>query len=158
MRYRGLIAALIGISALCMTGCGTSRQATKVQDSSFMFHGYETRDTVVEQVMVEVHDTIREVTTITVATNDAGDTLKVVQVTDRERAASRDRKHDVKEKVVVKTDTVYVAVRDSVSSSTFQDSRASSTRASPVVSALTWIFWIIIALTGLVVIIKIRRI
>ena len=123
-----------------------------------MFHGYETRDTVVEQVMVEVHDTIREVTTITVATNDAGDTLKVVQVTDRERAASRDRKHEVKEKVVVKTDTMYVAVRDSVSSSTFQDSRASSTRVSPVVSALTWIFWIIIALTGLVVIIKIRKI
>lgn len=141
-----------------MTACASTKQTASKEVSRFMFHGHETRDTVVEQVMVEVHDTIREVTTITVATNDAGDTLKVIQVTDRERAASRDRKHDVKEKVVVKTDTVYVAVRDSVSSSTFQDSRASSTRASPVVSALTWIFWIIIALTGLVVIIKIRRI
>ena len=137
-----------------MTGCGTSRQATKVQDSSFMFHGYETRDTVVEQVMVEIHDTIREVTTITVATNEAGDTLKMVQVTDRERAASHDRMHDVKEKVVVKTDTVYIATRDSVSSSTFQDSSGSSTRASPVVSALKWIFAIIISLTVLIIIIK----
>ena len=33
----------------------------------------ETRDTVREQVMVAVHDTIRELTTITVQTNDAGD-------------------------------------------------------------------------------------
>ena len=34
---------------------------------------HETRDTVREQVMVAVHDTIREVTTITVQTNNAGD-------------------------------------------------------------------------------------
>lgn len=121
-----------------------------------MFQGYETRDTVVEQVMVELHDTIREVTTITVATNGAGDTLKVVQVTDRERAASRDRMHDVKEKVVVKTDTVFVERRDSVRVQGFQGSSVS--RASPVVSALRLVLWIVIALAGLVVIIKIRRI
>ena len=139
-----------------MTACGTSRQATRIQDSSFMFHGYETRDTVVEQVMVEVHDTIREVTTITVATNDAGDTLKVVQVTDRERAASRDRKHDVKEKVVVKTDTVFVERRDSVSTTDFTD--RTEGKLTRLQKTLRLVLWIIIALAGLVVIIKIRRI
>ena len=121
-----------------------------------MFHGYETRDTVVEQVMVEVHDTIREVTTITVATNDAGDTLKVVQVNDRERAVSRDRMHDVKEKVVVKTDTVFVERRDSVSTTDFTD--RTDGKPTRLQKTLRLVLWMIIALTGLVVIIKIRRI
>ena len=139
-----------------MTACASTKQTASKEVSRFMFHGHETRDTVVEQVMVEVHDTIREVTTITVATNDAGDTLKVVQVTDRERAASRDRKHDVKEKVVVKTDTVFVERRDSVSTTDFTDrTEGKSTRLQ---KTLRLVLWIIIALAGLVVIIKIRRI
>ena len=139
-----------------MTACASTKQTASKEVSRFMFHGHETRDTVVEQVMVEVHDTIREVTTITVATNGAGDTLKVIQVTDRERAASRDRKHDVKEKVVVKTDTVFVERRDSVSTTDFTDrTEGKSTRLQ---KTLRLVLWIIIALAGLVVIIKNRRI
>ena len=72
MRYSALATVLIGLSALCWTSCGSSRKAT----SSLQLTAYglqETRDTVREQVMVAVHDTIREVTTITVQTNDAGD-------------------------------------------------------------------------------------
>ena len=34
---------------------------------------------------VEVLDTLKEVTTITIDRNDKGDTLKVVQITDRTR-------------------------------------------------------------------------
>ena len=67
-----LTCVLIGLSALCWTSCASSRKAT----SSLQLTAYglqETRDTVREQVMVAVHDTIREVTTITVQTNDAGD-------------------------------------------------------------------------------------
>ena len=63
--------------------------------------------------MVAVHDTIREVTTITVQTNDAGDTLKVVQITDRDRARAREAVRDKEERLVVKTDTVYIEKRDS---------------------------------------------
>ena len=63
--------------------------------------------------MVAVHDTIREVTTITVQTNDAGDTLKVVQITDRDRARNREAVRDKEERLVVRTDTVYIEKRDS---------------------------------------------
>ena len=63
--------------------------------------------------MVAVHDTIREVTTITVQTNDAGDTVKVVQITDRDRARNREAVRDKEQRLVVKTDTVYIEKRDS---------------------------------------------
>ena len=65
-------------------------------------------DTLREQVTVVVFDTIREVTTVTVRENEVGDTLRMTTVTDRTRASTKDRYHDVKEKVIVKTDTVYV--------------------------------------------------
>ena len=138
-------------------GCGTTRSVSRVQDASLIVRSYESADTVWVQVLVEVYDTIREVTTVTIATNDAGDTLKVVQVTERERTANRDRIHDVKEKVVERTDTVFVAVRDSTDQWRGEVTEARS-RASPVVSALKWIFWIIVALTVLVATIKITRI
>ena len=72
MQYKLLTCVLIGLSVLCWTGCASSRKATSsLQLTAYGLH--ETRDTVREQVMVAVHDTIREVTTITVQTNDAGD-------------------------------------------------------------------------------------
>ena len=80
-----LTCVLIGLSALCWTSCGSSRKATSslqltascapqvLRRASSESGLQETRDTVREQVMVAVHDTIREVTTITVQTNEAGD-------------------------------------------------------------------------------------
>lgn len=53
--------------------------------------------------MVGVHDTIREVTTITVQTNETGDTVKVVQITDRDRARAREAVRDKEERLVVRT-------------------------------------------------------
>ena len=73
-----------------------------------------TRDTVREEVALMVHDTIREVTTITIRQNEAGDTLKVVQVTDRDRIRSKADVRSKKEVVRVERDTVYVERRDSV--------------------------------------------
>ena len=145
MRYRGLIAALIGTSALCMTACGTSRQTTKVQDSRFMFHGYETRDSVKEEMVVAVHDTIMETKTITITKNEAGDTTFTSIVTDRLRASNSDRIAAQTTKTVIKTDTVYVAVRDSVSSVTFQGA-GNQGGGTALHTTLRWIFWIIIAL------------
>lgn len=118
---------------------------------------YERTDTLREQVLVAAHDTLVETTTITIDRNEVGDTLKVVQVTDRTRAASRNRVRDVKEKVIVKTDTVFVERRDSVYVEIPGQARNDGARTSPVTSALKWVFWIIIALIGLVIIIKIRR-
>ena len=118
--------------------------------------------------MVAVHDTIREVTTITVQTNDAGDTVKVVQITDRDRARDREAVRDKEERLVVKTDTVYVEKRDSslrLSSlgayGLQEDPSARSGRAtvsgklSAVSKILKWICWIIIGLIGLIITAKV---
>ena len=65
-------------------------------------------DTLREQVTVVILDTVKEVTTITVRESETGDTLRMTTVTDRTRASTKDRYHDVKEKVLIRTDTVYV--------------------------------------------------
>ena len=62
---------------------------------------------------VELRDTLREVTTITIDRNDKGDTLKVVQITDRTRARNRDNVVAQKVKVIERIDTVYIQ-KDSV--------------------------------------------
>ena len=98
---------------------------------------------------VEVHDTLREVTTITVDRNDRGDTLRQSIVTDRERIKSA---ADVRSKTVdvrVVRDTVYVEKRDSVLVERHQTSAVSHQT-----SILKWIFWIILALTVLMVVIR----
>ena len=166
VRALGIAIASVALLSLT-TSCGSSRKAT----SSLQLTAYglqETRDTVREQVMVAVHDTIREITTITVQTNDAGDTLKVVQITDRDRARAREAVRDKEERLVVKTDTVYIEKRDSslrLSSlgayGLQEDPSARSGRAtvsgklSAVSKILKWIFWIIIGLIGLIVTAKV---
>ena len=52
-------------------------------------------------------------TTITIDRNDKGDTLKVVQITDRTRARNRDNVVAQKVKIVERIDTVYIQ-KDSV--------------------------------------------
>lgn len=72
-----------------------------------------TEVTARDSVVVELRDTLVETTTITIDRNEVGDTLKVVQVTDRERVRSMADVRSKKEEVRVVRDTVYVAVRDS---------------------------------------------
>ena len=115
-----------------------------------------TRDTVREQVMVAVRDTIREVTTITVDRNDKGDTLKVVQVTDRDRIRDRSQLRDKSEKIIVKTDTVYIAVRDSVQVTTTNLSNPTN-KSSNFVRSLKWILAIAFLLLTSVVLVRARH-
>lgn len=141
--------------ALLGSGCSASREAV-TRSSSELRATEVVRDTVREQVMVAVHDTLREVTVVTVDRTEAGDTLRVAQVTDRFRGRDRAAVAEVKEKIVVRTDTVYVAVRDS----TFMQSAIGpngTNRASPVVSSLRWVFWIIVAVIGLVLVLRFGR-
>ena len=105
----------------------------------------EARDSVV----VAVHDTIMEVTTITIRTNEVGDTLRVAQVTDRTRARSRDAIAKQKTKVEVVRDTVYVERRDSIEI-------RSRPEGNRWVQSLRWVFWIVLGLIGLALVIKIR--
>ena len=158
MRYKLLTCVLIGLSALCWTSCGSSRRATSsLQLTAYGLH--ETRDTVREQVMVAVHDTIREVTTITVQTNDAGDTVKVVQITDRDRARDREAVRDKEERLVVRTDTVYIEKRDSSLQVTAYGLQEDGTptisgKLSAVSKILKWIFALICAVVVLILVLR----
>ena len=105
--------------------------------------------------MVAVHDTIREVTTITVQLGDAGDTLKVVQITDRDRARNREAVRDKEERLVVKTDTVYIEKRDSVYVQTNTGLTNDTKKKPGFLTYVKWIFWIIIGLIGLIVTAKV---
>ena len=63
---------------------------------------------------VVVMDTVKEVTTITVDRNEAGDTIRMATATDRLRGRSRDAIAVQKTKVEVRVDTVYIEKRDSI--------------------------------------------
>lgn len=114
----------------------------------------EVRDSVrVEQVMVAVHDTIVETTTIVVRENEAGDTLRLSRVTERDRVRDRAQVKDREERVVVRTDTVFVEKRDSV---LVQKAQGPGARDSPFTMALKWVFWIVLALIGLGIVLRLR--
>ena len=71
MRYKELTAVLIGMCALCMTGCRSSRQMTvaKSAERSVLTVESEKKIERVDSVVVEQRDTLREVTTQTIMTN-----------------------------------------------------------------------------------------
>jgi hypothetical protein len=141
-----------------MTACGTSK--TLVHDSSLRIHESERVAEARDSVVIEVRDTLKEITTVTVLLRQAQDpkddpdTLKVSTVTDITRASDRSQLRDKSEKIIVRVDTVYVERRDSFrvdrGQVTGDSSRPSATRASPFVSALKWVFWIIVAIGALI--------
>ena len=109
--------------------------------------------------MVAVHDTIREVTTITVQLGDAGDTVKVVQITDRDRARNREAVRDKEQRLVVKTDTVYIEKRDSslrVKAYGLQEDGTPtiSGKLSAVSKILKWITALVCAVVVLILVIR----
>ena len=141
--------------ALIASACSSSRQ-TAVSDVS-RFRAQELRDSVkVEKVVVEVHDTVMETTTIVVDRNEAGDTLKLSTVTERDRIRDRAQVMDQHERIVVKTDTVFVAVRDSsyVQNTNYMNG---TNKKSNFVSALKWIFGILVCVIVLVLIFNVKR-
>ena len=157
MRYSRLTVALIATLALSLTGCSVQR---RVSNERLLRTEATTRDTVWEQVVVAVHDTLREVTTITIRQDAQGDTLKLVQVTDRTRASDRQGYRDREEKIVVKTDTVYIEKTDTITvNSKLLNGKLSSvnSKLSTVPQTLKWLFWCIIALIALVIALRICK-
>ena len=143
--------ALIGIGVLLgIMGCRVTREVTRSEVRSQRSEVIV--DSVKEDVVVAVHDTIMEVTTIPFRTNDAGDTVRMTTVTDRDRVTDRSRNDRAMYRSMVKTDTVYVEKRDSV-----LIKNEEKARASPFEKSLKWIFWIIIAMIGLIVVLRFRR-
>ena len=101
-------------------------------------------------MVVAVHDTLREVTTITVQLDQTGDTVKVAQVTERDRFRDRAAVKDKEEKLVVRTDTVYIEHKDSVE---VKEANISH-QTSSINHLLKWTFAIICAIIILIVVTK----
>ena len=109
----------------------------RVRERTGFSHLTNERDSVVE------HDTLVEVTTVTIRENERGETVRVSTVTDRERV--RDRALSRDSRVKIKVGTVYIERRDStVVLNTERRAMASSWGIT-----LKWIFVIGIALIGL---------
>ena len=154
MRYSALVTVLIGLSALLGSSCSVQRTAV-AESSALKVESVETVQKI-DSVVVEVRDTLREVTTITIDRNDKGDTLKVVQVTDLTRARSRDNVVAQRVKTEVRVDTVYVEKRDSIlgKDSGFRV-QASSEKKSGFLTYVKWIFALICAIVVLIITVKV---
>ena len=144
----------IGLIVLTGSACSSSRQVASSSTDSRTTESRisETRDSIA----VELRDTVKEVTTVTVQLGAAGDTVKVSSVTDRERVRNRDAIARQWTKTEVVRDTVVVEKRDSVFIKNTNLANPTN-KASPVVSSLKWIFWIIVGLIGLGIVLRIRR-
>ena len=108
-------------------------------------------DTLREQVTVVILDTVKEVTTITVRESETGDTLRMTTVTDRTRASTKDRYHDVQEKVIIKTDTVYIEKEIEKQISVTGNSQPN------YIKFLKWLFFLIISLTLFLLVLKLYK-
>lgn len=151
MLRRMLVIVLV---ALTGSACSSSREA--VRGERLQATAYSLQDSVKEEVMVAVHDTIMEVTTITIRENELGDTLRVSTVTDRMRGRSRDAIAVQRTKTEVKVDTVYVERRDSVEIRSRPSAGGGQSGGTALHTTLRLIIWIIIGLIGLVIVVKIR--
>lgn len=135
-----------------MAGCASTKQTASKEVLSFKVQ--DTREQEArDSVRLELRDTLKEMTTVTVQLNETGDTVKVSTVTDRTRASDRSQLRDKSEKIIVRVDTVYVERRDSVRVETPRQARGDIGRASAL-SYLKWIFWIIVSVTVLLIVIK----
>ena len=104
-----------------------------------------------------VHDTLQEVTTITIQTNDRGDTLKITKITDRNRIRAMSDFRSKKEEVKVRVDTVYIERRDSsyAEKNIVADSEDKGTWGGSFRSTLKWIFAILCAIIVLMITVKV---
>ena len=162
MRYSALATVLIGLSALCWTSCSVSRKASEVSSSRIQVSSVERAEAVerVDSVIVEQRDTLREVTTITIDRNDKGDTLRVTQVTDRTKIRDANRFRVQDSRLTVKTDTVYIEKRDSVSSTTNYTNFTNPAGKkdgfwTKLQKTLKWIVALICAVIALIITIKV---
>ena len=159
MRLKALTAALIGLSVLCLAGCGSTRQATS-SSSALRVLSQES-----EQVRAEsselARDTLIEVTTVTVQLNEVGDTVKTSTVTDRTRARAYDRRKDVEIRTEIVRDTVYIEKIDSVyvqNTNGFGGLTTGLTnptnKKNTFVSSLKWITALICAVVVLILVLR----
>ena len=134
----------------------TRRQETGFRSQETSVRSLESGDRSRETVVAE-RDTLREVTTITVQTNERGDTVKVVQVTDLTRARNRDTTTDRQEKTVTKTDTVFIERRDSTAVSTTTVTKAVNQKEGFWTKLRSTLKWALAVIVGMIVLYLIKK-
>ena len=155
-----------------MTGCVSSRTATserlQLTHSTSSGRAYSLQDTVREQVVVTVYDTITITKTITVVLRQAqepsepDDTVRVTQITDKTKATTRDRYHDVQEKVVVRTDTLYIereaekTVAVAGPNTEIDEQGNVTKRVNRFAQSLKWLFLTLVAVIAIIILMKIK--
>ena len=121
----------------------------------------ETHSSDNETVVVAVFDTLREVTTITVQTNEAGDTLRVERITDRSHGAIKVQSLELRVERQLRVDSCKYEVDSVVDSKVVRAKPPSvgyaqpkGSKANALKSILVWIFLIILASTVLVLVMR----
>ena len=153
---------LISLSVLCLTGCWSSRKAVSLTQTS---QRHEVSDTIREQVVVEVHDTVRETTTITVQLDTAGDTVRLLQVTERNTIRNSDRIREHTERTLELKDTLSVEKQTDRSVAVAGpnveiDKNGNVTKkVNRFAQSLKWLFLTLVAIIAIIILtrIKLRR-
>ena len=158
MRYNVLTAALIATIALCMTGCVSTRSATSER---LQLTAYSLQDTVREQVVVTVFDTITITKTITIRESETGDTLRVSTVTERDHVRDRSQLKVKSEKLKVETDTVYIEREAdktvaAVGPNTEIDEQGNIRHQPSYIRLLRWLFLTLVAVIAIIILMRIK--
>ena len=149
-----------------MTGCVSKRSLSTEHNQQSRVERVERHDSV-DTERVEVYDTLKEVTTITVQVNESGDTLRQSIVTDRLHTRTRDRIQKTDNNTIITNDSAFFQ-RDSIAKEETNQTTGTLSpgltrnpndepRASIFRGILKWTFWIIIAVTALLIVIRILR-
>ena len=144
-----------------MTGCVSSRKATSER---LQLTAYSLQDTVREQVVVTVFDTITITKTITIRESETGDTLRVSTVTERDHVRDRSQLKVKSEKLKVETDTVYIEREAektvaAVGPNTEIDEQGNIRHQPSYIRLLKWLFLTLVAVIAIIILtrIKLRR-
>lgn len=116
----------------------------------------DTKDTMREQVMVAVHDTLREVTTISVQMNETGDTVFKSMVTERDRLRWLSDVREKKEEARVVIDSVHIERNDSVRTQNARLTSRGENWSSSLVSVLKWVVAVMVVLSMLIIIVRLK--
>ena len=157
---------VIALVALIASACSTSRIVSSRAEVRGLKAEVRSQKSEVRGLRAEVrsqrdevHDTLTITKTITIRENERGDTVRMSVVTDRERSKSEVRglKAEVRsQKSEVRG--LRAEVRSQKDEVRGLGVEGAATRTSPVVSALKWVFWIIIAIITLTITITITRV
>lgn len=150
---------VIALVALIASACSTSRIVSSRAEVRGLKAEVRSQKSEVRSQRDEVHDTLTITKTITIRENERGDTVRMSVVTDRERSKAEVRglRAEVRSKrAEVRSQKNEVrSQKDEVRGLGVE---GAATRTSLVVSALKWVFWIIIAIITLTLTVTITRV